>query len=120
MSYEHRFGCTSKRPNDFRHDPAHHGICVHGGTCCAGTFFRSHGANRFMLTLPCSNKAGKEIRIEGQYKWPVHPTFQKAVEFAVEIRNGHPDLKDCPILACTDLHQDTTFSGKYEMQLVLS
>jgi len=119
MPYEHRFSATRRRPKDFRHDPACHSICVHGGTCSAGTFFHLAGANRFMLTLPCSNKAGEEINIEGQWKWPVQPTFQKAVEFAVQIRNQHPALKGCPIVACTDLHQDTTFSGEYKMQRVL-
>jgi len=59
------------------------------------------------------------IKVEGQYKWPIQPTFQKAVEFAVQIRNQHPNLQDCPIVACTDLHQDTTYSGEHKMQRVL-
>ena len=121
MPYEHRFSGPDKSPKGFRHDPARYGIFVMGGTCTAGPFYNRNGANCFRISLPSRSKAGHEDEI-GKIKesqFPSQPTFLKAIEFAVEIRNKNPLLAECPIYACTDMQMETTSSGKLAVQLIL-
>ncbi len=121
MPYEHRFGNCCGR-NDCKHDPATNGIFIHGGTCTAGPFFDKTGANRFGITLPCSNKKGEEIDTIALYNADFTkvrmPTFQKAVETARKLREEVPGLKDCRIYACTDMQMDTRSSGRTAIQRV--
>ncbi len=127
MGYEHRFGCTMRRPKDFRHDPAVTGIFIHGGSSLFPTHHRDckgweyvqqqrFSANRFSITIPTRNPNGKEI--PSHPSPPPEPTFQRAVQRAVKFREEHPDLAGCPIYACTDVLMDKPWSGKTGVQRV--
>ncbi len=123
MPYEHRFGCTSKRPKDWRHDPAGTGIFIHGGTCNAGPFSHTgvmSGANRFGVTIPTRNKRGQEFTLAESVRGDFRrcKTFQQAVNYAKTLQYLFAELATCDIFACTDLHMETTYSGRYEVQRV--
>ncbi len=132
MPYEHRFHCSTRRPNNSRHDPAFCGIFIHGGTCDAGPFGRNKavsGANRFTLSIPVHTKDGRELKwselarhglpsTEWEATRNPHPTFQRAVQAAKDLQAKAPELAALRIYACTDLHMPNTYSGKYEVQRV--
>jgi hypothetical protein len=130
MPYEHRFGFKNKR-NDCRHDPAHFGIFIHGGSSIFPFIkptetvpwevkgSQRYNANRFSLTLPTRNRKGQEIREHGNTPTPdPAPTFQKAVEVAKAFRVSHPAWADCPIYACTDNMMVSRSSGIIAVQLI--
>ena len=111
MPYEHR---TSGRR--WRHDPAAHGIFIHGGTCCAGTFGSGAQPNQFSITTPGTNRRGEEL--SKIYLHENLPTFQRAVDRAKRLRLEMPALIESDIFACTDLHQLTRCSGFVAVQRV--
>jgi len=118
--YEHRFHCSAKRPNDWRHDPASTGIFIHGGTCDAGPFARKGVfslANNFSLTLPTRNGRYEDISVKNERV--KLPTFFKAVEFAKNLREKTPELAGCGIFACCDMQQKNTWSGELAIQRIL-
>lgn len=121
MPYESRHGNT-KRGARFRHDPAFAGIFIHGGTVCAGPFYRGNAnPNDFGFTIPTRNPADEVIdqqKLGLQTYERRQPTFQRAVDEARRIREQFPILKDCPIYACTDLQMDTPHSGHWMLQRV--
>jgi hypothetical protein len=115
MPYESRLG--GKR---FRHDPARCGIFIHGGTCCAGPWKQNIQPNHFTLTTPTQNPEGVEFSASPapeQCRTP-QPTFQRALKLALRLKSELPELENCPVFACTDLHMDTTCSGSYRVQRV--
>ncbi len=102
----------------FRHDPASHGIFIHGGTSLMHGPADSLGTpqpNCFTLTFP-SVGHGHKFAMSSAY--PPCPTFQQAVKLAEEIREKHPVIHSAPIYACTDLIKDKPWCGKYAIQLV--
>ena len=134
MPYEHRFGFKNKR-NDCRHDPAHFGIFIHGGSSIFPFIkptetvpwevkgSQRYNANRFSLTLPTRNRKGQEIpdsvpaSISDQWYHPF-PTFALALAYAKTMRVKHPILADCHIYACTDCVMESSSSGRCAVQLV--
>ena len=119
MPYETRFGSTSKRPKDWRHDPSNHGIFIHGGTIVSGCFKHNAAPNRFGVTWPVtSNLTDAESRELYELSANRLKTFQQAVDFAAKVRSEKPKLAGCGIYACTDMMMDTTYSGRYAVQRV--
>lgn len=103
----------------FKHDPASKGIFIHGGTClmhgAADPFHHNAAPNRFSLTFPLvdgQRAAGLPDRIDA------HPTFQRTLALAEDIRSRIPALHRAPIYACTDMIQEKPWCGKFEVQLV--
>ena len=119
MPYEHRFGNCCGR-NDCRHDPAHAGIFIHGGDCISGPFHHGNTVNRFSITIPCSNKLDQSIDLAREYGnvGRNFPTFNQALEFALECRRTNQVLATCPIYSCCEMLMDTTHSGRMGVQLL--
>lgn len=114
MSYIPR---TSSRR--WPHDPASHGIFIHGGTCLMhgrrDPFSSSARPNSFSLTIPSvDGERPKEI----PWDQPYFTTFAQAVAYAEALRESHPILHHCPIYACTDLIHEHPWVGKTKVQLV--
>lgn len=120
MAYSSRFGCTSAY-NRCKHDPATHGMFIHGGTCISGPFYNRNARNRFSVTIPCNNKMDQEIDLAGLYQKINNrrfPTFQKAFDFALKMRAETPSLRYCPIFSCCEMIMETTYSGHMGVQLL--
>lgn len=118
MAYLKRISATTRYPNGFRHDPAYHGIFIHGGTSTP-TWGNPAMPNRFHLTVPSETPAGEtpsDLRLAG---WKMREkTFQRAVRAAVEFRASNPHLAGCGIYACTDFIPESRCSGKLAIQRV--
>ena len=117
MPYESRHGCTSKY-NRCRHDPAHAGIFIHGGTIIGKGRFGPGWANRFSFTTPTKNRRGQEVPDNITLNGGNFPTYQTALAGAKAMRDSNPVLQDCHIYACTDLICETSYSGRCQVQLV--
>jgi hypothetical protein len=117
MAYASRFGCTAAHDR-VKHDPAFHGIFIHGGSSTGkGRFAPSPNINRFSITTPSKGgKIDKEKLLPVQYR--ILPTFKRALDHAREVRASNIELKDCPIYACTDLVRVNGAAGKYCVQRV--
>lgn len=113
MSYIKRHGS-----NRYGHDPATHGIFIHGGTCLMhgpqDAFKDSARPNNFGITFPILNG---EHAFQHALPYPAARTFKQALALAKEIRAQHPEIHHCPIFACTDLIRDKPWSGRTEVQL---
>lgn len=119
MAYEQRFGCTSKRPKDYRHDPAQRGIFIHGGTIVPKCFKHNARPNDFGVTWPVSSQmTDDESRRLYELSARRLRTFQQAVDFAAKVRAEMQKLAGYDIFACTDLMMDSSCSGRYQVQRV--
>lgn len=116
MSYSKRL----HGPRGYNHDPSSHGIFIHGGTCLMhgrnDPFAHSASPNRFSLTFPLVE--GDRISSFSKSVNPDHPTFQRALDHAIAMREAIPALAICPIYACTDMIHEKPYMGKLEVQLV--
>ena len=115
MAYAHRTG----GPRNYKHDPAHQGIFIHGGTCLMhgpqDAFKESARPNNFGITWPILNG---EYPFQHALPYPAARTFQQAVDLAKRIRDEHPEIHHCEIFACTDLIREKSYVGRTEVQLV--
>lgn len=115
MSYESRTG----GPQRCRHDPAAHGIFIHGGTCLmhgrSDPFKNYARPNDFDLTIP---NVGLQMPEGTRQSLLRCRTFSQALALAETIRRDHPVLHHAPIYACTDLIHDNPWTAKTQIQLV--
>lgn len=125
MSYAQRTG-----GDRWKHDPACHGIFIHGGSNTTpkwdshNCLERRQHCNRFGLTIPTSTKTHKDdspemLTLRDLDRSFSEPTFQRILARAIKLRRDHPVLLSCPIYACTDFcYADSHSSGRVLVQLV--